>query len=521
MEPQHSTDPQIEALLLRVAALEHALADTTERTRPPVPSLVTPGPARSRTRRDIFKLAGAAAVGTVGASVLAASPAAATNGVVATDPAQITKLDYTGTDSLKSAFVFQAGTKWAQATSAFPAAIAGWAANDVQRTGVYGFSDTEDSFGVVGYATKETSVGVHGKADDGGIGVKGVSTYDGDDFGHSELHVGVSGEAERAVGVHGASRHNVGVFGRSYSNSHFGVYGYNGNSNGGGVYGLGTETGVQGNLANPESHPNGVGVRGNAGSGTGVEGNATSGVGVKAKATEGVGLAASSDLGFAVDAVSGGAGAIRGSGGVYAIAAMTSARSNLYLQPDNGQPGNPIPKVAPLSRIDEHQVGELENVDGDLWWCVQAGSPGIWRKISGTSVAGGFHPVTPGRVYDSRQANPAPGALTAGDHRTVSVADRRDALTDSGDVVEVGFVPAGATAVTANVTITRTVGSGYLVCNPGGNETVGASTINWSSDNQDIANGITLTLNDQRELTIIAGGNGATHFLIDITGYYL
>ena len=520
MELQHSTDPQVEALLLRVAALEHALAGATDQTRSSVPSLMTPAPARSRTRRDIFRLAGAAAVGTVGASVFTAAPAAATNGVVATDPAQITKLDYTGTDSLKSAFVFQAGTKFAQASSAFPAALSGWATNDIQDTGVYGFTDTEDSYGVVGYATKETSIGVHGKAD-GGVAVKGVSTYAAGGLDHSRDHVAVLGEADRSVAIYGVSERNIGIYGRSYSDHQPGVYGFNGAGNGIGVYGLGTERGLYGTLPNLDGHPDGVGVGGVAGDGTGVEGRASSGTGVKAVASTGVGLAATSDLGVAVDAVSGGLGAVRGSGGLYAIAAMTSARSNLYLQPDNGASGIAQPKSAPSSRVDEHQVGELENVDGDLWWCVQAGTPGIWRKISGPSVAGGFHPVTPGRVYDSRQANPAPGGLSAGDHRTVSVADRRDALTDSGDVVEVGFVPAGATAVTANVSITRTVGSGYLVCNPGGIETVGASTINWSSDNQDIANGITLTLNDRRELTIVAGGNGSTHFLIDITGYYL
>ena len=163
----------------------------------------------------------------------------------------------------------------------------------------------------------------------------------------------------------------------------------------------------------------------------------------------------------------------------------------------------------------------MENVDGDLWWCVVAGTPGTWRKIGGPGVAGSFHAVTPGRVYDSRQTLPSPGVLAAPSNRTISVADRRDANLTTGAVIAANFVPAGATAVTANVTVTQTTGAGYLAVNPGGNTTVGASTINWSGNNLDIANGVNLTLDASRQLTVIAGGGGSTHFIIDIMGYYL
>jgi hypothetical protein len=157
---------------------------------------------------------------------------------------------------------------------------------------------------------------------------------------------------------------------------------------------------------------------------------------------------------------------------------------------------------------------------GNLWYCVTAGSPGTWRKLAGANTAGAFHALNPGRVYDSRLPAPAPGTLASGTNRTISVADRRD--TGNGSVVEANFVPAGAIAVTANVTITETTGSGFLTVNPGGSTAPNASTINWFGSGQNLANGVTLTLSSAtRELTVIAGGGGSTHFIVDISGYYL
>jgi hypothetical protein len=156
---------------------------------------------------------------------------------------------------------------------------------------------------------------------------------------------------------------------------------------------------------------------------------------------------------------------------------------------------------------------------GNVWYCVASGTPGTWRKISGATTAGAFHAVSPGRVYDSRSDQPAPGPLVVGTNRTVSVADRRDPA--NGAVAQANFVPAGATAVSANVTVTDTVGAGFLSINPGGVTTINASAINWSASGQILANGLSLTLNANREISVIAGGGGATNFIIDVLGYYL
>jgi hypothetical protein len=199
--------------------------------------------------------------------------------------------------------------------------------------------------------------------------------------------------------------------------------------------------------------------------------------------------------------------------GVSAIAAKLDAPVPLQLI-DTAGTGAPSSSVG--------GVGQFVVDGGDLWFCVDQKPVGMtqvytWRKMSGLGVAGSYHPVTPRRVYDSRKAQ---GLLSAGQHRDVSVKDAIDPGT--GEVSLGDFIPPGATAVMANVTITNTVGHGFLACNPGLDYTIRASTVNWMTPNQVIANGITLTLNDNRQIALIVNGSGAkTQVILDVLGYYL
>jgi hypothetical protein len=155
---------------------------------------------------------------------------------------------------------------------------------------------------------------------------------------------------------------------------------------------------------------------------------------------------------------------------------------------------------------------------GVIWFCVAGGTPGTWRMLSGPSTAGAFTPLTPGRVYDSRLATYSPnGALGSGQNRTISVANSYDTI---GTLVTTNFVPIGATAVFANVTVVGTTGDGWLAINPGGTTDVSASSINWSASGQILANGISLKLNATRQITVVNGSPGSTQFIIDILGYY-
>jgi hypothetical protein len=172
-----------------------------------------------------------------------------------------------------------------------------------------------------------------------------------------------------------------------------------------------------------------------------------------------------------------------------------------------------------------HGVGELfVDAAGNLYYCRTAGSPGTWVNLTAApaptspSTAPALHPVSPARVYDSREAQPLPGPLSTGQVRTLSVADGR--ALDGGAVTVPGLVPAGATAIAYNFTITRTVGSGFLTLNPGGLTEVTSSAINWSASGQILTTGGLVAISPSREVTVIAGGPGSTDFLLDVVGYY-
>ena len=77
-----------------------------------------------------------------------------------------------------------------------------------------------------------------------------------------------------------------------------------------------------------------------------------------------------------------------------------------------------------------HAAGELVvDAAGDLYYCRAAGSPGTWVNLLAApattppSTAAALHPVSPARVYDSREAQPHPGPLATGQIRTLSVAE--------------------------------------------------------------------------------------------------
>ena len=227
--------------------------------------------------------------------------------------------------------------------------------------------------------------------------------------------------------------------------------------------------------------------------GAGVAGRGFVGVRGESTGPEGAGVLGTADSGFGVVA--------RGGSGALFMVAMT---------------GTPPPQRTGAFRRSTLDVDS----GGNVWFCVEPGTPGTWRKLAGPNSAGTFHPLSPGRVYDSRSALPLQGVLAAVSARTISVADRRS--TSSGGVVQADFVPAGATAVAANITVISVAGRGFLTVNPGGVATIEASTINWSTAGQTLANGVILALNDNRQLTVIAGSPGSsTNFIVDITGYWL
>ena len=193
----------------------------------------------------------------------------------------------------------------------------------------------------------------------------------------------------------------------------------------------------------------------------------------------------------------------------YAVVAATAAgRANVLLVPSG---------ASPAADTVNHRGGALRaDNSGNLWFCVNAGTPGTWRKLAGPTSAGAVHALAPARVYDSRFAE---GPLGSGFNRVVSVTTAIDVVT--GDPVTENVVPSGATSVFFNLTITETTGTGWVLLSPGTATEVTGSTMNWFASNQTMANGSLTAIDAARTVRAFVGGGGTTHFIIDITGYTL
>ena len=185
-------------------------------------------------------------------------------------------------------------------------------------------------------------------------------------------------------------------------------------------------------------------------------------------------------------------------------------RANMYLSPWS---------AAVLDRTDTHGMGELiADVDGKLWYCTAGGTPGTWVEL--TAPGSRYFPITPGRLYDSRGTAPT-GVLASAASRNIALRNRHDINTYASNYTD--YVPAGATALTVNLTVRATVGAGFLAVNPLGDFTVHAATANWSASGQTINSGVNISLGGDRQVTVIAGGQvgASAHFIIDVTGYYI
>ena len=129
----------------------------------------------------------------------------------------------------------------------------------------------------------------------------------------------------------------------------------------------------------------------------------------------------------------------------------------------------------------------------------------------------GYVAVVPFRAYDSRWGGGL-GRMLSGTNRRL---DTNQSHNPDGSTLLTNLVPLGATAVTFNLTLADTAGSGFLSLTPGDATGFSASTINWYTDGEILANGGTVGIDSLRTVKVFSGGPGNTDFLIDITGYYI
>lgn len=150
---------------------------------------------------------------------------------------------------------------------------------------------------------------------------------------------------------------------------------------------------------------------------------------------------------------------------------------------------------------------------GDLWFCVSAGIPGTWRKLSGAGTTGSLHLLPePLRAYDSRTT----GRLAAGSTTVISLANGRNGAGNT-----VAAVPGGATAALVNITLTGTVGNfGFIQAYSAALSAPPATSVmNWSTPDDNVANEMTIKVDATAQINVTVGVS-STHAIADVVGYY-
>ena len=128
-----------------------------------------------------------------------------------------------------------------------------------------------------------------------------------------------------------------------------------------------------------------------------------------------------------------------------------------------------------------------------------------------------FHPITPVRAYDSRLAGyPVNGPIANNTSRVIDISSGHDLAT--GAITLANAVPAGATAITFNLTTSESTATGFVAVVPGDAATFAASTLNLNGT--PLANGGTVAIAGDRTIKAFVGGGGSTQVIVDVTGYY-
>lgn len=183
---------------------------------------------------------------------------------------------------------------------------------------------------------------------------------------------------------------------------------------------------------------------------------------------------------------------------------------------------NPPATVGPT--VGTYVGGELYMDDAfNLWFFVKDGTDVRPVHLAGPSVTGSFHAISPRpqRLLDTRTGT-SPARVANNTTTAVSLAT---ALTGIASL---------ARAVMVNLTVTDTVGSGFhtafatglatsAISNPDGS--VAFSNVNWDGPGQNRANlaivPVGRSTGGDPSISLLAGGGGSTHLVIDLMGYYL
>ena len=118
-----------------------------------------------------------------------------------------------------------------------------------------------------------------------------------------------------------------------------------------------------------------------------------------------------------------------------------------------------------------------------------------------------YVPLTPSRLLDTRFGNGLSGPFSAGVPRTFQVGG-------------LGGVPANATAVSGNLTVTGQSGAGWVYLGPDPVASSPTSTLNFPVGDTR-GNGLTVALGSGGTLSATLSSASSAHLVFDVTGYYV
>jgi hypothetical protein len=192
-----------------------------------------------------------------------------------------------------------------------------------------------------------------------------------------------------------------------------------------------------------------------------------------------------------------------------------SAKGYVTLGPDpTNTPGSSTINF-PAGDIRANNVVVPVNADGTLS-AVYIGSGNasldLVFDISGYFTASGgalYNTLNPVRILDSRSNTGVSGPFAANKARTLQVAGH-------------GGVPAGAVAITANLTVTSQTFGGFAAVGPSIDASTNFSNLNFPVRDSR-ANGVTVPLAKKGTLALIyvAPAGKTANLLLDVTGYYM
>lgn len=144
-------------------------------------------------------------------------------------------------------------------------------------------------------------------------------------------------------------------------------------------------------------------------------------------------------------------------------------------------------------------------------YVANAKTAGCITPLGGPPATAKFYTLTPCRVLDTRNAT---GPL--GGPKLVGGGVQRNFTVTSAC-----GIPATAKSISANVTITQPAAAGDLKIFPGDQGVPTATTTSFSAAGQTRANNATIGLASTGAGTIgVVNDGGATHFILDVNGYY-